>query len=273
MLSNECIGTLSYESTAGAIAMAGIFIAFVVEYISQRIVRHRSLPQVSDQTEVSSAEGSGKGQQGPVSKTLGHHHGGGLVNSKISVLIAEAGIIFHSIREHPPAQPPLPLTKNPIRYQSLTSNSPTSSVLGLTLVVAGDSVYITLFVVILFHQFFEGLALGSRIACLSPETTKMFPTKIVMALAYAVITPIGMAIGLGVLNTFNGNDPATVIAIATLDALSAGILLYAGVVGMLAKDWIVDGGELVDSDMVRTLVSGLALVAGMMLMGVLGKWA
>ena len=37
-------------------------------------------------------------------------------------------------------------------------------VIGLTLVVAGDSFFLTLFVVILFHQVFEGLALGSRIA-------------------------------------------------------------------------------------------------------------
>ncbi len=94
-----------------------------------------------------------------------------------------------------------------------------------------------------------------------------------MALAYAVITPLGMAIGLGVLNTFNGSDPSTLIAIGTLDALSAGILLWVGLVDMLARDWVFPGGELAESNLTRTLIGGVALVAGMALMGLLGKWA
>lgn len=59
-----------------------------------------------------------------------------------------------------------------------------------------------------------------------------------MAIAFAVITPIGMSIGIGVLNQFNGNDPATVTAIGAIDALSAGILIWVGLVEMLARDWI-----------------------------------
>lgn len=47
--------------------------------------------------------------------------------------------------------------------------------------------------------------------------------KLLMAAAFALITPLGMAIGIGVLNKFNGNDPSTIIALGTLDSFSAGI--------------------------------------------------
>ena len=180
---------------------------------------------------------------------------------------------------------------------------------GLTLVVAGDSVFITLFVVIVFHQAFEGIALGSRIATagrmtkpveavsggdVSPVQGKgslqvglSTPSvhaaeggwqplsmweKLSMAAAFALVTPVGMAIGIGVLHSFTGNDPSTVIAIGTLDAVSAGILLWVGVVEMWATDWMF-GGELEDAKPLITALGGVGLVAGMVLMGLLGKWA
>lgn len=186
-------------------------------------------------------------------------------------------------------------------------------VVGLTLVVAGDSVFITLFIVIVFHQAFEGLALGTRIAsvgssattdenhtsqapsgdAVSPKPTSETPVvgstlssedakegwkslslvkKLVMAGAFAITTPIGMAIGIGVLQSFNGNDPSTIVAIGTLDAFSAGILVWVGVVEMWAGDWMF-GGELADAGLAVTSIAGVGLVAGMVLMSFLGKWA
>ena len=145
--------------------------------------------------------------------------------------------------------------------------------IGVTLIVAGDSFYITLFIVVVFHQAFEGLALGARIATLPDTSTPFFPMKFVMALAFALVTPVGMAIGLGVLQNFNGNDANTLVAMGTLDALSAGILLWVGIVDMWARDWILPTGTLSNSGIVKTLTGTSALICGMVLMGVLGKWA
>ncbi|CAZ81315.1 unnamed protein product [Tuber melanosporum] len=160
-------------------------------------------------------------------------------SDKLSVAVMEMGIIFHSI------------------------------LIGITLVVAGDSGFITLFIVIIFHQMFEGLALGARIASL-PDDTKLLP-KLLMAAAFAAITPIGMAIGIGVRNEFNGNDKGTIIALATLDALSAGVLVWVALVEMWASDWLY--GNLKNSGLRKTAFAMLALASGMVLMGVLGKWA
>lgn len=197
--------------------------------------------------------------------------------------------------------------------------------IGLTLVVAGDEFFITLFIVILFHQMFEGIALGSRIATIGtcsdahgPSNATLAPLpqdhthehsgsehphdktvashedgsnssvssapvglslkkKLALAGLFAFITPLGMAIGIGVLQHFNGNDKATLIAIGTLDALSAGILVWVGVVEMWAADWMTGGhghkAELADAPPLKVALSMFGLISGLVLMSLLGKWA
>jgi solute carrier family 39 (zinc transporter), member 1/2/3 len=266
MFTSPCIQGVDFEGTTSAFVMAGLFLAFLVEYIGHRIVvararKHQTpngdLPSSTDtETHDSSTTTSSKEPGGndipqqpppPPQKTLvalGHHHGNPFSptnpNSKLSVLVMEAGVLFHSI------------------------------LIGITLVVAGDSFYRTLLVVIIFHQFFEGLALGARIALIP---SKIWPEKILMGAAFALITPLGMGIGIGVLNQFNGNDSATLWVIGVLDALSAGVLIWVGVVDMWARDWVVEGGEMVEAKLGLVGVGIVSLIAGLVVMSVLGKWA
>ncbi|KAL6244505.1 high-affinity Zn(2+) transporter zrt1 [Rhinocladiella similis] len=270
MFNNQCLGRLDYEATTSAIVMAGIFLSFLFEYLGHRFVlakdtgnhAHASaydatttLPTKEDGSTPTSAGSvrdvnSAPGPEASRSlANLGHSHGSPFdptnPNSKLSVSIMEAGILFHSI------------------------------LIGLTLVVAGDSFYKTLLVVIVFHQFFEGLALGARIALLPKAAGSFWRTKFPMAVAFALITPLGMAIGLGVIHSFNGNDRSTILTIGTLDALSAGILVWVGLVDMWARDWIIEGGEMTARNLSygRIGLGLLSLVAGFIGMSVLGKWA
>ncbi|KAH8601760.1 ZIP zinc transporter-domain-containing protein [Bisporella sp. PMI_857] len=249
MFSNECLGELKYEATATSIAMAGGFLAFLVDYIAHRLAHwRRGMGEAPISEQNSTNEEISKtveAKAAPPLAAISHHHTHhSLVstgNDAISVLVLEAGIIFHSL------------------------------LLGITLVVAGDSVFITLFIVIIFHQMFEGLALGARIAAL-PSSTNLQKTKLfTLPIAFALVTPVGMAIGIGVLQKFNGNDPSTIVALGTLDALSAGILLWVGFVDMWAGDWLY--GELRESSLIKTAVAMTSFIAGMVLMGLLGKWA
>ncbi|KAK7431543.1 high-affinity Zn(2+) transporter zrt1 [Neonectria magnoliae] len=266
MFSNECMGELTYEATTAAIVMAGIFLSFLVEFIGQRIV----LAKVKSSAALSQTQKANSF----------------LSTEVVSILVMEAGIIFHSL------------------------------LIGLTLVVSGDEYFITLFVVILFHQMFEGIALGSRIATIGttadahvvPEAQSSRETvtqnsdkavtpsdsassddvivvpvglstkkKLGLATLFAFITPIGMAIGIGVLQQFNGSNRSTLIAIGTLDALSAGILIWVGLVEMWAADWMVGPhgkqAELADADILTTTLAGFGLIAGLAIMSLLGKWA
>ncbi|KAK1781994.1 hypothetical protein QBC45DRAFT_17886 [Copromyces sp. CBS 386.78] len=284
MFASECLGELSFEGTAGAISMAGIFISFLAEYFGVRVLQWHAA-----KTEARNIENGGE-------KEDSAHR-----TEMVNIMVLECGVIFHSI------------------------------LIGITLVVAGDTFFLTLFAVIVFHQMFEGIALGSRIAALgtlppinaassvhshshhghshhghshahevkrpSPPAEPHSPTctdngvvsedesvevtvikpvslrkKLLLASGFALVTPIGMAIGIGVLNQFNGNNPSTIIAIGTLDAVSAGILMWVGIVEMWAHDWML-GGEMTTSGPLRTLAGLTSLIAGLAVMSLLGKWA
>ncbi|CAG8950214.1 hypothetical protein HYFRA_00008452 [Hymenoscyphus fraxineus] len=250
MFGNACLGELKYEATATAIAMASAFIAFAIDLLARKLAEWRQNKTAGADNE-NSPSSSVNEKANPTEDntavappaTSGHNHGPGLsphTSDAVSVLVLEAGIIFHSL------------------------------LIGITVVVAGDSVFGVLFVVIVFHQMFEGLALGARIASLSASGMSKIKYYI-LPLAFAFITPIGMAIGVGVLKKFNGNSPGTIVAIGTLDSISAGILLWVGFVDMWAGDWLY--GELRDAGLRKTVWGLLGLVGGMALMGLLGKWA
>ena len=86
-----------------------------------------------------------------------------------------------------------------------------------------------------------------------------------------LITPLGMGIGIGVLNQFNGNDPTTIWTIGIFDSVSAGILLWVGLVELLASSWL--WGDMRRASGLRVFAGLGALVAGLVIMSVLGKWA
>ncbi|KAK3702291.1 high-affinity Zn(2+) transporter zrt1 [Vermiconidia calcicola] len=98
-----------------------------------------------------------------------------------------------------------------------------------------------------------------------------FVRKLILGLAFAITTPIGMAIGVGTLSNFNGNDPSTIIAIGTLNAFSAGILLWISISEMWFKDWFY--GPLAHASAFVTAVGFFGLLSGLVLMSLLGKWA
>jgi zinc transporter 1/2/3 len=218
MFGNECLGELKYEATATLITMAGAFLSFLVDYTSNRLAHWRrskyTVTEIDNSTPGTPDEAKDTKSSSPLAATSHHQHRNNAfatsASDAVSVIVLEAGIIFHSL------------------------------LLGITLVVAGDSVFITLFIVIVFHQMFEGLALGVRIAAIDTTTSsRLKRTKfLILPLAFALVTPTGMGIGIGVLRSFNGNDPSTIVALGTLDSLSAGILLWVGFVDMWAGDWL-----------------------------------
>lgn len=95
--------------------------------------------------------------------------------------------------------------------------------------------------------------------------------KAILGGAFALTTPIGMAIGIGVLSSFNGNDPSTIVAIGTLNAFSAGILLWVGVAEMWFVEWFQ--APLAYADPLKMAVCFFSLVSGLVVVSVLGKWA
>ena len=78
-------------------------------------------------------------------------------------------------------------------------------------------------------ETFEGLGIGSRLADMKlPAHYDIVP--VAGAFAFGIVTPLGIAIGLGVRSTYNPESATASIVSGVLDAFSAGILIYTGLV-------------------------------------------
>jgi zinc transporter 1/2/3 len=139
--------------------------------------------------------------------------------------------------------------------------------IGVTLGASSGAGWTTLFIVICFHQFFEGAALGARIALLFWISRLR---AILMSLGFILITPIGIGIGIGVRQVFSQNGKASLLSVGILNAISAGILLYTAF-KLLAHDFV--DGPLRHAPASKVGPAIGALVVGLIGMSVLGKWA
>ena len=123
-----------------------------------------------------------------------------------AIFILEFGVIFHSI------------------------------FVGLTLAVAGAE-FNVLYIVLVFHQTFEGLGLGSRLAATPWPKSKQW-TPYYLALAYGLSTPISIAAGLGVRTSYVPGTQKSLIVNGVFDSISAGILIYTGLVELMAHEFM-----------------------------------
>jgi zinc transporter 1/2/3 len=153
-------------------------------------------------------------------------------------LILEFGVIFHSV------------------------------IIGLNLGVSGDE-FASLYPVLVFHQSFEGLGIGARMSSIPFKKGSWLPWF--LCTAYGLTTPISIAIGLGVRNTYNPGSYTANVVSGVLDAISAGILIYTGLVELLARDFLFDPHRTRDDKRLTFMVFSLLLGAG--IMALLGKWA
>jgi zinc transporter 1/2/3 len=144
-----------------------------------------------------------------------------------------------------------------------------SIIIGLTLAVSEE--FIILFIVIIFHQMFEGLGLGSRLAGLHlPD--RLGWARYAAAVLYSICTPVGVAVGLGIRHSYNDNGQAKLIVSGILDAVSAGILLYTGLVELLAHEILLNP-RMMQSSNGKLAYVFVCMSLGAGLMALLGRWA
>lgn len=157
-----------------------------------------------------------------------------------ALFILEFGVIFHSI------------------------------FIGLTLAVAGDE-FTILYIVLVFHQTFEGLGLGTRLAVAQwPKGKEYLPY--VLGMAYALSTPISIAAGIGVRETLTLGSLNVLIINGVFDSISAGILIYTGLVELMAHEFMFNV-EMRKSSIAMTLSAFGCMCLGAGLMALLGRWA
>jgi zinc transporter 1/2/3 len=153
-------------------------------------------------------------------------------------LLLEFGIIFHSV------------------------------IIGLNLGVTGSE-FATLYPVLVFHQSFEGLGIGARMSAIPFGKHTWLPW--ILCAAYGLTTPISIAIGLGVRTTYVPGSKTSLIIQGVLNAISAGILIYTGLVELLARDFLFDPCRTKRRSKLLFMVCCTMLGAG--IMALIGKWA
>ncbi|KAI9924710.1 hypothetical protein ASPWEDRAFT_51552 [Aspergillus wentii DTO 134E9] len=259
-LTNECLtGPITEYSWVEGIVLMTIVVLFFVELMVMRYARFGE----SHAHELAHDHHS-HGKEIPVStvdpKTvmpgedhLGHgreHHDAEMaekdtsledyVAQLTSIFILEFGIIFHSI------------------------------FIGLTLAVSGSE-FVTLYIVLVFHQTFEGLGLGSRLATIPWPRSKRL-TPYLLGFGYGISTPIAIAIGLGVRNSYPPEGRTTLIVNGVFDSISAGILIYTALVELMAHEFMFST-SMRKAPIRDVLAAFFLLCLGALLMALLGKWA
>lgn len=142
MFANDCVGELVYEATAPALALAAAMATFLLDFVGSRAVHKSSNDDAQTPAHRPHSPQSGDepktGADIPVIATEVCSHAEAALRSEQGwqVVLLEAGIIFHSI------------------------------MIGVTLGAGSGAGWTTLLIVLVFHQFFEGAALGARIALL-----------------------------------------------------------------------------------------------------------
>ncbi|PNH09829.1 Zinc transporter 5 [Tetrabaena socialis] len=144
-----------------------------------------------------------------------------------------------------------------------------SIIIGISLGVSQDAAEVrALFIALCFHQWLEGLGLGSTIVRGGFTTLR----AAAMVAIYSLTCPVGIAIGIALAGTY---DPESVTARAvqgSLNGISGGMLIYIALVQLVAEDM----GRLAapgSREGVERMISFLSFSFGAGSMCLLAVWA
>lgn len=239
ILTNPCLGTLfseDYTAFAGVFAIIAMLSLQLIQLVLTSFYRASLVSVKSTDTldhDVSRHELS---HTQAVEECETHAH---ILNKRITVTLLEIGIASHSI------------------------------IIGIALGVASGAEFISLLIALSFHQFFEGLALGSTIA---DAKFKSNLKSILMASVYGITTPLGIGIGIAIHTVYVPNSVEGLLATGILDAMSGGILIYTALVEFLTPE-LTNSKDFRDSSVLFKGLQLLALYLGVALMAFIGRYA
>ncbi|PVI08607.1 Zinc/iron permease [Periconia macrospinosa] len=159
-----------------------------------------------------------------------------LKKQSMQITLIEGGILFHSV------------------------------FVGMTISITAEG-FVILLIAIVFHQMFEGLGLGSRIAAVPYPSGSWKPWLLVVA--FGTTAPIGQAIGLATRGSYDPNSAFGLIIVGVFNAISSGLLIYAALVDLLAEDFLSEEAQhtLTGSAKTKAFIYVLLGAAGMSIVG------
>lgn len=141
-----------------------------------------------------------------------------------------------------------------------------SVLIGLALGTVTDE-----FVALYFHQFFEGMALGARIARLDRISLR---SALLMVLFFDVTTPVGIGIGIGIQSqVYNPKSVVSLLVSGILDSLFGGILIYAALINLISNEMGCGANAFHSLNNRLKFLYFVALYVGAGAMTIVGLWA
>lgn len=234
---------------AGLVTLIGALLALFVDLTASAHVEHShghggEMKQSVEYTPVGTQEEIVGKKVGELSKVELGEKGGEedlmKLKQRLVSQVLEIGIIFHSV------------------------------IIGVTMGMSQNQCTIRPLVAALaFHQIFEGMGLGGCIA----QAGFSFGTVAYMCFMFSVTTPLGIVLGMIVfsLTGYDDNNPNALIMEGLLGSLSSGILIYMGLVDLIALDFFHN--KLMNSTPWLKKTSFIALTVGSTAMSILALWA
>ncbi|KDO20023.1 hypothetical protein SPRG_14171 [Saprolegnia parasitica CBS 223.65] len=212
-LSDPCLG-VEYSGLAMVIVLATIYIMQLLEtelvilmsrgnLVDEDAVILQSGKHSFGYADHTSPELSGRGLHA-------HSHGRLLAGNtalrqKITVAIFEVGVAIHSV------------------------------IIGFELGVTSGATFTTLLIALCFHQFFEGIAVGT--SAVSAFTS--LRASLLTAVGYSITTPLGILAGILVSGSYSETSTVSLWVRGVLDAVAGGILVYTGLVELLTYQYTI----------------------------------
>ncbi|KAE9972062.1 hypothetical protein BLS_004202 [Venturia inaequalis] len=232
------------------------FIAFYEQYVRQRnemlgmmtryapsVPPYRAQESIHEKPRVVMTESSEAEEFGVVDLEHGAVDPMVLRKMSMEITLLEGGILFHSV------------------------------FVGMTVSLTTEG-FIVLLIAILFHQTFEGLGLGSRIAAVPYPKGSWKPWALIFA--FGTTAPIGQAIGLITRNTYDPNSAFALILVGFFNAFSSGLLIYAGLVDLLHADFLSEEADRVLTNKKKMLAFSFVLMGaatGFNALGIFGDFS
>lgn len=142
-----------------------------------------------------------------------------------------------------------------------------SVIIGISLGVSESPDTIKPIIVALtFHQLFEGIGLGGCISLARFEARAIAA----MVLYFAVTTPAGIAVGIGISRVYREDSREALIVGGVLQSASAGILIYMALVDLIAADYM---SPRMLGNLRLQVGASLSLLLGAACMSFLARWA
>ncbi|KAG2239663.1 hypothetical protein Bca52824_091502 [Brassica carinata] len=232
MLSSPCLEENPWHKFpfSGFLAMLSGLITLVIDSMATSIYTSKNAVGIVP-------HGHGHGPGNGVTLPTKDGDSAQLLRYRVIAMVLELGIIVHSV------------------------------VIGLSLGATSDTCAIKgLIAALCFHQMFEGMGLGGCI--LQAEYTNL--KKFLMAFFFAITTPFGIALGIGLSTIYRDNSPSALITVGLLNACSAGLLIYMALVDLLAAEFM---GPKLQGSVKMQIKCFIAALLGCGGMSIIAKWA